>query len=745
MPYHLKQHLFAILTLLLTVIPCRANVMLLENEHLRLSFNEKTGQLVSLQKPDTKREYIDHDAVTSPLWILRKADGSNLLEKEPLFLGFSRNDDKSLTMKWKCEHGLTVCASVRLDDKKAFSYWNIKLEGIGTQPLYDIRYPILQGLRKMNNEDMAVSSWLGSLVHNPRSSLSQNHPKRHFSCESPGYLSMQMVTLYDRAHGGLYFGSNDTLSFSKRYEFTLDTIHTEYCMTHTPAYQSANNTYQPTYEAIVGIFEGDWFSAARIYREWATKQKWCRESRFRNGQTPQWAEKTGMWIWNRGHSSNVLSEARHLRKKWNIPISVFWHWWHGCSYDEGFPEYLPPREGCASFKKAVKDAEHDGVHCLVYMNSYQWGNSTKSWTEEGAEKFSARQINGNTYSHAFNIFTGRQLTPMCMATSFWRDKYAQLADSAICQYGVGGIYMDQACSSMKCYNNEHGHPIGGGNYWVTGFKDLTMAIRTGADAGKRKATLAGEGSGEDWIPYLDLFLTLETSRERYLGVGDTETIPLYQAVYHDYAITYGSYSSLVYPPYYDLWPEKFRPSNREKPLPDEFNMQFRMEQARAFVWGMQPTLANYHATLDVEKKDEIEFLHQLVQLRQKSLKYLLYGVYERKPSIEIPTKEIDLSRISIYAGRNGNTVTQSRKKVPLLYCGAWKAKDGSLAICFANIADQRLPIRFNLDTEEYGLEGKHKIYLRTTHGRRLLKKSKDKIFHIETTVNGRDACVIEVE
>lgn len=727
-----------------TISTCASEVVSLENKFICLSFDKQTGKLVSMQKADTKEEFLDSNAVKSPLWILRKADGGNLLEHEPHLLGIEENNQKSLTFRWECEKGLKIQTSVRLDDQKAFSYWSINLEGTEYLPPFDVRYPILQGFKKMEHEDLSVSSWLGSLIHEPHSALNKEHPQRWFSWESPGYLSMQMIALYNPGKEGLYFGSNDTLSYPKRYEMVMDTLHTEFAMTHTPPYHSGSNTYHPTYEAIIGIFEGDWLSAAQIYREWATRQKWCRESRFHNGKTSKWAEKTAMWIWNRGQSSNVLTEARHLRKKWGIPVSVFWHWWHGCSYDEGFPEYLPPREGSEPFRKAVHEAEKENVHCLVYMNSYQWGNSTRSWKEEGAERFCAKQLNGNTYSHAFNIFTGNELTPMCMGTPFWRKKYATLADSAICQYGVGGIYMDQACSSMKCYDETHGHSIGGGNYWVSGFKDLTTAIRQGAEAEKKEAVLAGEGSGEDWIPCLDLFLTLEASRERYMGIGDTETIPLYQAVYHDYAITYGSYSSLVYPPYDDLWPDKYRPTNREQPLPDEFDMQFRMEQARAFVWGMQPTLANYHASLDNDKKEEIEFLHKLVLLRQKTLKYLLYGVYERVPSIEIPKQEIDFSRISIYAGRDGNTVTQSRHEVPLLYSGAWKAKDGSIGICIANIADRNIPIKFSLNPQEYGIKGTYKVYLRTAKERHLLQTGNKNIISIDIDVEERNACFVEV-
>ena len=51
---------------------------------------------------------------------------------------------------------------------------------------------------------------------------------------------------------------------------------------------------------------------------------------------------------------------RHrLGKKLGLPVSVFWHWWHGCAYDTGFPEYLPPREGAEAFQARPSPAAHD--------------------------------------------------------------------------------------------------------------------------------------------------------------------------------------------------------------------------------------------------------------------------------------------------------------------------------------------------------------------------------------------------
>ena len=708
------------------------------NGQVTLSFEKNTGRLVSFRDERFGRELLAGPGAC--LWDIFLENGARWQPDGPMEVSVESAGAQALSIRWNGNGDVSICARVRLEEDSPLTYWSLSIAGGGSVKPAQVQFPVLSGLRATQGEEsLALSTWLGSLIHDPRAKVSQGQPRVAYAWSSPGFLSMQMAALYDQEGRGLYFASNDTLSHTKHFEIGFTATETDWRMTHFPPLDGAD-FYQIPYEAIVGPFRGDWLTAATMYREWGTRQRWCRESRLHNGLTPRWVRKTDLWIWNRGYSGNVLPEAADLKRRTGRNVSVFWHWWHGCSYDEGFPEYLPPREGRKPFIQAVRKAARKGIHCLVYMNSYQWGNSTRSWKEKGAERYAARRQDGGLYSHAYNVFTGRELTPMCMGTSFWRDHYASLADSAVNHYGVAGIYMDQACTSMRCYAPDHGHPRGGGNYWTTSFHALTEEIRS-----RCPAVLAGEGSGEDWIPSLDLFLTLENSRERYMGSSDTETIPLYQAVYHDYAITYGSYSSLVYPPYDDLWPEEFRPQNREQSLPDDFNRQFRMEQARAFVWGMQPTLANYHAFLWQEKPQEMAFLRRIAAVRRKALKYLLYGVYTHVPDMGVlPAEEIELSKISIYAGRTGRTVSSERKRVPTLYAGGWKARDGAVAFSFANISDQPYSGSLRFSAGEYGIEGACRVYLITEKGRRRVATCPDGEVLMDLQLDPRDARVVEI-
>lgn len=719
----------------------------IDNGKLKLSFEQSTGRLVSFQNVKTSYEYINPAIVESVPWKINTAQSQPSIHSLPTRVRIAKVNPLAVEIKWEQTDNTTgpeVIVYISLDKEKALSYWSIKINKIGDCHIENIQFPILYGIKDLGKEDLAVSSWLGNLIHNPRQNLKKGMPSRTFTWNQPGELSMQLIALYNsqKKSDGLYLACNDTLSYTKDFSMTFDTEYSKYNITNILPYNNQIDTYSPSYQAIIGSFDGDWISAAKMYREWGIRQKWCRESRFKNGKIADWLPKTAVWIWNRGRSSNVLSEAIDLKQRLGLPVNAYWHWWHNCSYDDGFPEYIPPREGRESFIKAVSDAHDKGVHCIVYMNSFQWGNSTNSWTKENAEPYSVKTIDGGNYSHIYNIFTNKPLTPMCMATEFWQNKYSTLCDTVINNYHTNGVYMDQACLNYRCYDSSHGHEIGGGNYWVDGFKNLTSLIRSKI-SNQTEPILAGEGSGEDWMAHLDLFMTLDPSRERYAGVGNSEPIPLFQAVYHDYAITYGSYSSLVYPPYDELWPAKYSPANQETILPDHFNSQYLMEQARAFVWGMQPTIANYHSFLTKNKKAEIDFLIGLAKTRNRALKYLLYGVYYRCPEIHSHKIAIDISKISIYAGREGNTVTNYRTTVPTIYSSAWKSSDGCLGIALANINNKLNTVSFTLSTSEYNLHKTGDIYVITDKGRTFLKKYKDETVIINLPIAARSTCVIE--
>jgi len=648
-----------------------------------------------------------------------------------------RNSRRSVTLSWTLADGTSVQGRVRIDGEKPLSFWSIDVSAFPGEGLTSVQFPIIRGLKAAENEKLAVSSWQGTLLDNPREGASQQEKTYRWSC--PGSLTMQLVALYGDNMPGLYFSTTDSLNLSKTYGLDLTAEHSTFHICEEMS-EEMRDSYHSSYERVLGLFHGDWHEAASIYRSCVEDMPWFKDSRVGSGKTASWAVETPVWVWNRGCSDNVFPEAEDFSNYLGgLPVSVLWHWWHGCAYDNGFPEYVPPREGEDAFIRAVADVKAKGINAIVYMNAMQWGAAADSYKTRNADNYKAVTRDGGDYSAVANVFMGNPIVPMCMGTDFWKDTYHALCDTVLNDYGVSGVYMDQACNSLKCYNPEHGHPVGGGNSWVMNFGILTGMIRGSSE----NPVLAGEGSGESWMPYLDLFLTLEASRERYLGITGVQTIPLFQAVYHDRAICFGSYSSLVYPPYDDKWPDEFRPANRETELPEDFNSQFRMEQAKGFVWGTQPMIANYHSFLRNSRPLELEYLKRIVLTRRNAPEYLGCGICAGAPSVPSPQMTIDVSRISIYAGRFGNAVTKSTIEVPQIYSEGWLSADGNYAVALTNISDDTLPVRFAVNPSDYGIKGPYSVNIIDCDGRRELLPKRRGVLDIDLTINARDAYLIE--
>jgi len=695
-----------------------------ENPSLRIAFDSDRGSIAQIIDHDTGHAFISPDS-TIPLWLVVMMDGTVLGPESSGSFSYHARDDAQweLGLTWSDFElpgapDLRVTAYVGVDSQEPVSRWRIAVDGLGEASARMVHFPRMGPVAAQETETLAVPQWIGEATTKARTMLNPSDGTgRRREWEYPGTLSMQFIAMYGGDGPGLLVSTDDTRLQGKRYAvfgdgaggLGFEVIHLVPVGGDTPA------RFEPDYNVRIRTFDGDWYTAAEQYRHWAEDQWWVAESRVRTGRTPDWVRDTGIWVWNRGRSPEVLGPAIALQKRAEMPVSVFWHWWHGCPYDVGFPEYLPPREGAEAFRAAVVDATAQGIHPIVYMNQRLWGMTTESWEEQGAERYAVKQPDGSVRPEVYNTFVKAPCASMCMGTEFWRNTYANLAERAVRELGVSGIYMDQACSSLACYDSTHGHPLGGGTYWMAGFKALERDIRQRC-ADIREVALAGEGCGEGWLPHLDLMLSLQVSLERYAAPGMWEPVPLFNAVYHDVATQYGNYSSLTRPPYDDLWPKEFAPKDHLALLDRKFAMQFRMEQARSFVWGQQPTLANFRENQLEERADEIDYLLRIARLRRAASKYLRDGVFLRPPAIDAPIREIPISRLSIYAGQQ-DAVQEYTKSVPVVLVSAWLAKDGGVGVALANIAGEPMPVRLSLSHEDYPVPESGAVYRIEEEGR----------------------------
>jgi len=718
-----------------------ADTLRLQNAGLRLGFDRSNGSLLELTDRATGQSLVD-GRKTSAIWRLDRLSPRDSGVVPSSARSFSWHElageppGRGVALVWGDfglheAPGLRVTATVRLLGDSSLSEWRVVVDSPGTIAIEQVRFPRLAPIARLGEgEALAVPRWMGALARDPATLLAGPDGKgRRLEWAYPGTLSLQVLALYRRGGAGLYAAADDTLAYRKTFAVWGDSDGSRgYELVHPLENPARPRTqWAPPYAALLGTFQGDWITVAERYREWGTRQPWARESRLVRGRVPEWLLRTGMWVWNRGRSPGVVPPALALQRALGLPVSIYWHWWHRGPYDTSFPDYLPPREGVDSFRAAVAAAHAAGSHAMVYMNQRLWCTGTPSWTSEHAARWAVKQQDGRVREETYNVFDPQPCATMDVTTPFWRAKYAGIADTVLDGYGVDGIYMDQAVQSLVCWDSTHGHPVGGGNYWMGGFRALAEQIRAAAQPrGGRPVLLAGEGAGEAWLPELDVMLTLQVSQERYTDPGSGwEPIPFFQAVYHAYGVTYGNYSSLVMPPYDELWPAQFAPPEPLALLDTRFRRQFYLEQARAFVWGLQPTIANFRASQLTDRPAETAYMMRLARIRARALDYLLYGTFLRPPDLEVRLVDVLLSRLSIYAAqRAGPSVSAAR--YPAALAGAWRATDGSVAVAVASLIDEPTSVSFAFDPGAYGLaaggqierideRGRHRFGTFSTH------------------------------
>lgn len=721
------------------------------NSQLRVGVDAASGGLVELSDLSDCQNLIAPSAPVSELWLVELRDGTVISPTNACTFRVTplAGRENGLRLQWEgfvppAPPQLRVEVSVTFAERQALGAWRIAIENPGETAPRLIRFPRVLNIVPQPGQRLAVPVWMGQETSEPRALLRDaNGNALRLQWAYPGLLSMQFVALSASNAPGLFLSCDDRAGHLKAFALFGDGptgLNLE--VLHWPELRVGSQASEVVpYAVNLGTFRDDWFSAAALYRAWATNQPWARESRLRRGLVPSWVTNTALWTWNRGPSSGVVDPALELRARLGLPVSIFWHWWHGCAYDVGFPEYFPPREGEPAFRSAVERAHRQGVHTLVYMNQRLWGMTTASWTNENAARYAVKAADGRIQPEIYNTFTKSPCASMCMGTTFWRNKYAALATEAVLGLGVDGIYMDQACTSLACFDPEHGHPAGGGTYWMEGFQRLAADIRQRC-AGRAVPALAGEGCAENWLPHLDLMLCLQVSRERYAGPDGWETIPFFHAVYHGHNVFFGNYASLTMPPYDELWPAEFAPKQPLALLDRKFSRQFLLEQARAFVWGQQPMIANFRPSHLRERAEELDYVLRLARIHAAGRKYLLEGEMLPPPQVEAPVAELDMSRLSIYAGQR-EALREFRKTAPLVLAAAWRAPDGDTAVALANVSGQPLTPRIRLRVADLPESGR--VYRITAEGRKREGRFRRKHLLLQPPLAPLEACLLELK
>jgi hypothetical protein len=483
----------------------------------------------------------------------------------------------------------------------------------------------------------------------------------------PGGISMQLLALQRRSDL-LYFAAHDPVPHMKTFYFEPNN---EESIIHLHPYTDTQIQYGADYHSFMWVTactQGDWYTASQIYRKFALTASWTQRGPLEHGKTPRWYQDIPMVTIRllRGPGEDVqdlIAERDFI----GLPMVSHYYMWHQNAFDADNPYFFPTVPG---FRKVIAELKEKQVYVMPYINPYSADTALPEW--EHGLKNSAMQMTEEGDLSTTTWSQGNTFAGMCPAAPLWR-RIINLLAMRMFEMGIRALYFDEVpvSSPRPCYNPDHDHIPGGGSYYFEAYYAYLKSIREEAGDFCKDLIMTGEGCGEPYMLYLDAFLIGNHN--------DPQTVPLFEAVYHDYMMGFGRYT---------FTPELTDPN---------FTGAIISKFAQQFAWGSQfgwsrPPLAA------IMKKDPktAEFLKHLAHVWVNNADYLARGKMLRPMDLSDQIKPVKRRWAMAWNDDKGTEV----ELMPVLN-SVWQIDDGSVAIVLVNITEKPIDIKVKLPTPQH--------------------------------------------
>ncbi|MFQ6096134.1 MAG: DUF6259 domain-containing protein, partial [Armatimonadota bacterium] len=554
--------------------------------------------------------------------------------------GLSAGDERAVL-------DVRVVGEVSLDG--AVSLWRIYVDNRSRlYGLWNVHFPVISGIAPSGTCDLAVprSNW-GILYRKVAGRQGGSYPSANWP--------MQFVTLHAGVNG-LYLGAQDPGARPKGFallpgqEFRFDT--------RPENMGVAGSDYGGYYPCAIGVFQGDWADGCRLYRKWALKQAWSAKGRLQHRRdVPDSLKNLALWMLGGGTSDEVVPKMLQAKQFFGLPLGIHWYNWHQIAFDTHYPEYFPYKPG---FPQGVKRLTDEGILVMPYINGRLWDQEIPSFRER-ALPYCTKDHNLVPYTEVYGSKVKQAV--MCPYTPFWQDVIADVVRRLIEECGVNAIYIDQigAAGPKLCFDPAHGHPLGGGTYWVDGYRELLRKVQRHADAADVVVTT--ENNAEPYMDGVDAFLIWNPRHP--------DEIPMVTTVYNDYTTYFASRTDLNITP-----------------------RAFQMIQGRDFIWGSQLGWLPLEL-LDERHRPKAEYLRRLGRHREVTRKFVTFGqlLGDLEPTREIPRIAEE------WRGWRGGPL---RAELPSVMGSVWRASDGSLGLFIVNLDTAPHNFAYSCGTESVG-------------------------------------------
>ncbi len=534
--------------------------------------------------------------------------------------------------------------------------WQLRTEGnVAETRLEDVAFPQVALNETTSGGGVLYPDGPGVLIHDLWTQDLQKWQRY-----GGGWCSMQFMAAFappreDGPSPGFYYAMHDPMGSTKEIVMQSNAVSraVKFFFEHPiPNQVPPANTCVLPGKAVWGLFQGDWYDAAQIYKAWVKSEAkwWPRLGEGGRTDTPLWMRELCAWAQTGGAPQEVVSRVKAFAAYLEVPIGFHWYNWHQIPFDNDYPHYFPVKEG---FAEAVRELQDANVFVMPYINGRLWDTRDRG-AEDG--EFSSVALPAvtkmkdstpfiETYGSKESDGSPVKLGVMCPTTPLWQNRVKDIVLRLQNEYGVKGVYIDQvaAATPVLCMDPAHGHPLAGGSWWNTGY--WTMLDTLHRDMAEDRM-ITTECNGEPFVNRFDGYLTWHWQTDGQ--------VPAFPAVYGGALQMFGrSYGG-----------------------GETRYLALRMKAAQQLVFGEQLGWLDPDLAMSPENGP---FFKQTVQLRWLLRRYFYEGEMLRPPRLtgDIPRVKAD------WQWNGEHWVTTDA-----VLTGAWTLpREGKTVLILANVSD----------------------------------------------------------
>lgn len=716
--------------------------VMVSNVGYRLLIDSKKGGIVSLQSTfGNERNLLVPNHINLPLFKLELMDDHSkfrtINSSQAKKISIQKTGDEkaqTVTIEFKSLDNMPIDArvTIRCPANESLTYWSIELANDTTLWIANLQFPLVEvpfdnpadgGDNKILwsfgdgvltgpiEPSMNLGGWSGTIHDKPEIWRYSNYPGQ--------WTTTQLMAYYNNV-GGLYISCDDATGLPKMINPLMENDGVTLGLGHFPGTRGPGKSKLP-YNVVIGTFQGDWYNAAEIYRNWAEKQPFCAEKLAKRKDCPKWISDSvvGIAFPMRGQAdfdppatanpeyspaTNALPFLDKLAKKLDCSLMpIVFNWEHGGPWVQ--PDAFPPVGGETSMQEFMSKAKEKGWHPYIYGDGLSWVTSQTNTNYDGMPYFQSHKGQAAVaykWDGTFleDIWTWRKNYVVCVGTEQGRGMIVNMTKK-MSEFGPDVIQQfDEGPGPRACYASDHGHPPVPGPWMTEAFKKLLNSVAAAARSKDSMVAMAVEGAPPEC--YLQQFQTWDAR------VG---TCPLYSFLYHECANGHeGFYMNRVSD-------EALRLSiGRAIVTGYMVNLTLREQGLIGYDWDQLWTRAipDQNGAIDWTKRST----HFRADIARD---YLIFGRMLR------PWRVSNITEHDLGWG-----------KEPLVQSATWRAPDGRIGIVMANCSDLGETPRVELEGS-----GTKEIVLHVDG--KMIKQSAQLPSVLDINMPPRSLCLIEVK